>query len=182
MREEERADGAAGSSRGDPLREPWPDPDDDVREGVRPPDEPFRARAVAAVAGAVRSPPWRPPVRRVEAYWRWFAAVLFVVVPLDMVTTMYAAEAVGIAGEANPVVRVAIEHGVLAYAGLNLAAVAVAVGGFWALARVVRADESAYVRYVEVGLALWLGLLLAAGLLVLANNLAVVVHGRSLVG
>lgn len=182
MNEEEFTDGAPGSSRDDPLREPWPDPDDDVREGVRPPGRSPRDRAASFVADVVERLPSRPPVRRVETYWRWFAAVLFVVVTLDMVTTMYAVEAAGAAGEANPLVRLAIEHGVLAYAALNLVAIAVAVGCFWALARGVRADASSYGRYVEAGLTLWLGLLLAAGLFVFANNLAVIVHGRSLLG
>jgi len=181
MSQEELPGGAPDTTRDDPFREPWPDPVDDVREQFRGLGRSTRARAASLVPDGV---PW-PTSRargRVETYWRWFAAVLFVLVALDMISTMYAVEAVGPAGEANPLTRLAIEHGVLAYAAMNLVAVVLAAGCFRALVRVVRADDAPYARYVEAGLATWLGLLLAAGLFVFANNVAVVVYGRSLLG
>lgn len=166
----------------DTFRERWPDPDVDLRQRVVAEGRSSLARAAARLPDVGPSPTARPLVRRVETYWRWFAVVLYVVVTLDMVSTLYAADAVGLAGEANPLVRAAVDHGVLAYAAMNLVAVVLAIGCFAALVRAVRASAPPYDRYVEAGLKLWLGLLLAAGLLVFANNLIVVVYGRSLVG
>ena len=181
MSGDDRLDGTPDATRADPFREPWPDPDEDVRAQFRTLGRSVRARSASFVPGGVPSLTFRPP-ERVETYWRWFAGVLFLVVTLDMITTMYAVDAVGPAGEANPLVRLVIERGVLEYAALNLVAVVVAVACFQALVRVVRADDAPYARYVEAGLGIWLGLLLAAGLFVFANNLAVIVFGRSLLG
>lgn len=182
-----RGTGLPGSSsdqsteRADALWERWPEPVDDLRQRLLPDRRTTRARVGDFLADVVSPSDQRPLVRRVESYWRWFAVVLFVVVTFDMLSTLYAVEAVGSAGEANPIVRTAIDHGLLTYTALNLAAVVLAIGCFSALVWAIRSSAPPYDRYVEMGLKAWLGLLLAAGLFVFANNLAVILGGSSLI-
>lgn len=125
-----------------------------------------------------RLPP--DPAARIQEYWDWFAVALFVLITVDMLTTMYAAAHVGPAAEANPLMRWAIGHGIVVLTVVNLAATVLAVGGFYVLMRVVEDARRPWDRYVAVGVEVWLGVLIAAGLFVFANNLVVIVHGRSL--
>jgi hypothetical protein len=67
-----------------------------------------------------------------------------------------------------------------ALVGANVLAVVAAAGGFSLVLRAL-AQASTRTRTLLAGaVETWLGLLVAAGLLVFANNLAVVVHGASL--
>ncbi|MFC7177665.1 hypothetical protein [Halosegnis marinus] len=49
--------------------------------------------------------------RVVPRYWEGVAAALFLLVAADLLTTVYAARAVGVGAEANPVVRWALRRG-----------------------------------------------------------------------
>ena len=122
----------------------------------------------------------RPINRRLEEYWDWFAVALFVLITVDMITTMYAAWYVGPAAEANPLMRWALGQGLLTLTVVNLAATVLAVGGFYLLMRLLESTSEPYDRYVSLGVEAWLGLLIAGGLFVFANNLFVIFHGRSL--
>lgn len=115
-----------------------------------------------------------------EEYWDWFAVALFVLITVDMITTVYAAWYVGHATEANPLIRWALGQGMVTVTLVNLAATVIAVGGFVLLMQLLEATEPPYDRYVAVGIQAWLGLLIAGGLFVFANNLTVIVYGRSL--
>ena len=121
-----------------------------------------------------------PGARTLEEYWDWFAVALFVLITVDMITTVYAAGYVGPAAEANPLMRWALEQGMVTVTLVNLAATVVAVGGFALLMQLLQATEPPWDRYVAVSVEAWLGLLIASGLVVFANNLTVIVYGRSL--
>lgn len=123
----------------------------------------------------------RPVNAQLEEYWDWFAVALFVLITVDMITTMYAAWYIGPAAEANPLMRWALDQGMLTLTVVNLAATIVAVGGFYGLIRMLETAAAPYDRYVGLGVEAWLGLLIAGGLFVFANNLYVIFHGRSLV-
>ncbi|MFB6086034.1 MAG: hypothetical protein ABEJ84_04415 [Halodesulfurarchaeum sp.] len=123
------------------------------------------------------SPPGSTPI---EEYWDWFAVALFVLITVDMLTTVYAAWYVGPAAEANPLMRWALGQGLMAVTIVNLAATVVAVGGFSLLMKLLEATEPPYDRYVALSIQAWLGLMISAGLVVFANNLTVIVYGRSL--
>lgn len=118
---------------------------------------------------------------RLEEYWDWFALALFVLITVDMITTMYAGWYAGPGAEANPVRRWALGQGIAVLTAVNLLATVVAVGFFYLLLESLKAVEPPYDRFVGVCLEAWLGLLIAAGLFVFANNLFVIVHGRSLI-
>lgn len=117
----------------------------------------------------------------VEEYWDWFTVALFVLVPVDMITTMCAAMVVGPAAEANPLMRWALREGPVTVSMLYLVATVVAVGGFYALMRLLEATPPPNDRIVALSIQVWLGLLIAAGLFVFANNLSVIFHGESLI-
>lgn len=123
------------------------------------------------------SPPGTAPI---EEYWEWFAVALFVLITVDMITTVYAAGYVGPAAEANPLMRWALGQGLLAVTVVNLAAAVIAVGGFALLIRFLEAAESPLDTYLAVGVEVWLGLLIAGGLFVFANNLSLIVHGQTI--
>lgn len=164
--------------REDTLWDRWPDPVADLKQRF---STSRWATAVARFRDWLPARPRRLRSARLERDWRRFAVVLFVLLTLDMLTTMYAVAAVGPAGEANPLIRWTIERGLVTYTAVNLAAAALAAVGFAALLRFLRSTPAPYDRYFELGVRVWLGALLAAGLLVFANNVAVIALGRSVV-
>ena len=117
---------------------------------------------------------------RVAEYWDWLAGALFLLVTVDMITTVYAARSLGIGHEANPVMRMLLVEGPVVYAVVNLAVVVAAVLLFSFLVDRLERTPAPYDRYLAVGIEVWLGGLLAAGLLLFANNLAVIFFARSL--
>ncbi|MFB6135834.1 MAG: hypothetical protein ABEJ04_03665 [Halobacteriaceae archaeon] len=117
---------------------------------------------------------------RVEEYWDWAAVALFLLVPLDLLTTLYAAAEVGVAAESNPLVRWALARGVLAVVALNLAAVVLVAALFAGVLRMLERTPPPHDRRFGRLIEAWLGLLVVAGLAVFANNLSVIVYGRGL--
>ncbi|MFC7096357.1 hypothetical protein [Halobaculum marinum] len=117
---------------------------------------------------------------RVEEYWAWAAGALFLLVTVDLLTTMYAAAAVGRAAEANPLVRWALGHPLPVLVALNLAAVVLAAVVFHGVFETYRVTSPRVRPYYGLVIETWLGLLLAAGLAIYANNLTVIVLGASL--
>lgn len=114
-------------------------------------------------------------------YWEWFAVALFILITGDMITTIYAAWYVGPGAEANPLMRWALERGMDAVILVNLVATVIAVGGFYTLIQLVKRADPPYDRIVALSVEVWLGLIIAGGLFVFANNLFVIFHGQSLV-
>ena len=117
---------------------------------------------------------------RISEYWDWVAVALFLLTTVDMVTTIYATAVVGPSGESNPLVRWVLRQGPVAFAVTNLLATVLAVIFFYALVEMIRESSPPFDRYLALAVELWLGLLVAAGLFVFANNLFVIVYGWSL--
>lgn len=121
------------------------------------------------------------PVRhRIEEYWEWVAVALFLLVTVDLLTSMYAAAAVGIEHESNPVMQWLLSQPISIVIVVNIVAAGFVVTFFYALMELLRLTPDRYRDVFAVGVELWLGLLIAAGLLVFANNLTVIVLGESL--
>ena len=116
-----------------------------------------------------------------EEYWDWVAVALFLLVTVDMLTTMFAAAALGPAAEANPLMRWALGRGPATLVAMNVAAVVLAVGFFYALREMLGRTPGRYRRPFSLLVEVWLGSLVFAGLGVLANNLSAVLLGASLV-
>jgi hypothetical protein len=117
---------------------------------------------------------------RILEYWSWVAWALFLLVTVDMLTTLFAASILGTAAEANPLIRWALGRGVVVLVAMNLLAVFVVVTFFYALVKMLERTPSQHQGHFSLVVELWLGLLIFAGLLVFANNLTAIFLGQSL--
>lgn len=118
--------------------------------------------------------------QRVTEYWQWVAGALFLLLSLDLLTSFYAAAAVGLGAEANPVMASLLVRPLPVIVGVHLGVAVLAVGLFYGLMRTYVATPARFRRPYGYLIEVWLGLLLAVGLWVFANNLSVVVLGESL--
>lgn len=119
-----------------------------------------------------------PP--RTREYWDWLAVALFLLLTVDLLTTMAAAHVAGTAAESNPVMAWALGAGVPVLVAVHLLALVATVLLFAAVTGRVESTPAPADRYVGLLVELWLGVLIAVGLAVFANNLAVIVLGASL--
>lgn len=118
---------------------------------------------------------------RVSEYWNWIAVSLFLLTTVDMITTMYAVHLFGVVDEANPLIRWSLLEGPLIFASLNLLALVLVTVLFDQVMRMLAATPEPFDRYLAVLIEVWLGGLLAVGLLVFANNLMVIFFESSLI-
>lgn len=119
--------------------------------------------------------------RRIQEYWSWIAVSLFLLVTVDLLTSLYAAAVVGVGAESNPLMAWLLGQSLPLLVGVHVGAVVVVAVCFGGLMRMLRRTPDPYERVFAFGIELWLGALLAVGLFVFANNLSVVVYGASLV-
>lgn len=117
---------------------------------------------------------------RIEEYWDWFAVALFLLIPVDLLTTLGAVTQYGVGAESNPLMRWLLTEGVGMLLLVNLAAIVTVAYGFSALVRRTALSPAPYDRYLERAIEAWLGLLVAVGLFLFANNLSVIVWGGSI--
>lgn len=117
---------------------------------------------------------------RIGEYWDWVAVALFLLVSVDLLTTLAAAEVAGRAAERNPLMRWLLGRSLGVVVAVHLAVVVLVTLTFRAVVGRLRRTPAPQSRYFALLVELWLGLLVAAGLAVFANNLSVVVLGRSL--
>lgn len=125
----------------------------------------------------------RSPARshaRVREYWSWVAVALFLLVSLDLLLTLYAAATVGVEAESNPIMQWLLRQSTLVLIGSHLLVVVTAVALFDLLLALIAHAAPRYERVLIPAVEIWLGLLVAAGLFVFANNLSVIVYGQSL--
>ena len=118
--------------------------------------------------------------QRVTEYWEWVAVALFLLLSVDLLTSMYAAAVVGIDAEANPLMEYLLQQPLEILLGVHLGVTVLAVGFFYGLMRTYVATPVEYRRPYGYLIELWLGLLLAVGLSVFANTLSVIVLGAGL--
>lgn len=121
-----------------------------------------------------------PAAERRREYWSWAAGALYILLTLDMLTTMYAASIYGAAAEANPIMQWALQQGTTTLVLLNLGALLVLAVLFYGMIELtIRAPER-HQTMIALAFEVWIALVLAAGLLVFANNLSVIVYGENL--
>jgi len=117
---------------------------------------------------------------RIEEYWDWITVALFLLLAVDLLTTLVAARLVGTGAESNPLMRWLLNRSILVVIGAHLAVVVLVTGFFRLLIDRLRRTSSPENRYFAVLIEVWLGFLVAVGLGVFANNLSVIVLGGSL--
>jgi hypothetical protein len=117
---------------------------------------------------------------RLDEYWDWVAVVLFLLITLDMLTTLVAAAVIGPEAEVNPLMRWALLQGVETLVMLNLVAVVLVVAFFYVLLTLLERTPEPHQRWFALLVEVYIGLLLFAGIAVIANNLTAVILGYSL--
>lgn len=122
----------------------------------------------------------RPLSARIDEYWGWAAVALFLLITVDLLTSMYAVAAVGIEYESNPVMQWLLTQHVAVIVAINVVATALIVVFFHALMELLRYSPQRFRRPFSLVVELWLGGLVSVGLFVFANNLSVIVLGESL--
>lgn len=117
---------------------------------------------------------------RLEEYWSWVAVALFLLLTVDLLTTIFAAGVIGAHAEVNPIVRWAWGKGLPYLIGVNLLALVLLVVLFYGLIRLTREAQPPYDYVIAVSFEVWVGLLIAGGLLIFANNLTVIVFRQDI--
>jgi hypothetical protein len=117
--------------------------------------------------------------RRSE-YWSWAGAAMYVLLSAVPLTTMAAATNAGTYADLAPVFRWALDRGLVTFLGLQLGAAVVLLALFYGLIEAVERVEEPYDRTVALAFEVWVGLLIAAGLLLFANNLVYFFAGAGL--
>lgn len=118
---------------------------------------------------------------RVDGYWGWVAVALFLLLAVDFFTSAYAASAVGLEHEINPLVSWLLAQPIAVVIGAYAVVGALVVALFAVLFELVRGLPAGYRGSVALWIEAFLGLLVAVGLFALANNLLVIGFGRSLI-
>lgn len=126
----------------------------------------------------IREP--QPLDDRIREYWDWIAVVLFLLVPIDTLMTLFAAREVGAESESNPIMAWLLEQGTPTLVAANLAAVVLVAVFFYGVVEMLERSPPAVRPYFARILEIWIAVLLAAGFAVFANNLVVIIFGVSL--
>lgn len=109
-----------------------------------------------------------------ESWWAWFAMVLYLLLPVDLLTTLVSVSRHGLAVEANPVMRWLLGLGGVAVLAAHLLVAALAVWLFDAVVESVRrlppADRRGMVLLVDC----WLASAFLLGVALTINNLLTV--------
>lgn len=114
-----------------------------------------------------------------ESYWSWVAVALFLLLPVDLLTTLLSAAVVGSDAEANPWMTWLLAQPLSVLVAVHLAVGAVAVAGFAAYEALSRRSER-FGAVMLQAVRVYLALLVTVGLIVFLNNLTVIVLRRSL--
>jgi hypothetical protein len=121
------------------------------------------------------------PTSRISEYWTWIALTLFVLFPVDLLTTMVAVDQFGLGAEANPFMRWLFEQGLVTLTIVHLLLAIVTVLCCYGVLETIRAATERSQRSLALTFEVTIGLLLSAGLLVVSNNLFVIVLQQNLV-
>lgn len=119
-----------------------------------------------------------PQAKRFEEYWSWVTVALFLLLTVDLLTTLFASGVSGANAEANPIVRWALLQGTPYLVAVNLIALVLLAVLFYGLIRLIGEAPEPYNDMVALSFEVWVGLLVASGLLIFANNLLVIVFRR----
>jgi hypothetical protein len=111
--------------------------------------------------------------RHVTRWWGWFAVALILLIPLDLFTTLLAVGAYGTVVEANPIMRWLLHQGLVVVTLANLGVVALAVVLFDAAIDHIQRVPPSYQPVLTHAVNVWLGFLIVAGVVLVANNLLV---------
>lgn len=110
----------------------------------------------------------------VGKWWQGFAVALFLLIPVDLLTTLMAVWKYGMGVEANPVMRWLLDQGLVAVGLVNVVVACLAAYLFHTALGSIRRAPSTYQRPLTHVVNAWLAVLIAGGLLLVGNNLLAV--------
>lgn len=116
-----------------------------------------------------------------RVYWSLAGLAVFLLIPVDMVTTVLAAHQYGVHAEANPLVRWSLQQGLLVFSVVNLIAGVLAIGAFGLLLRTMKNSTGIEFWITARMYELWVSSLIIIGIVVAVNNLLVVFTGTGLI-
>jgi len=85
-----------------------------------------------------RLPEQQAVERRLAEYWRWVALALFLLVTLDLLTSLYAAAVVGLSHESNPLIAWVLGQSLPVIVGVHVAAATLATVLFAGIFELIR--------------------------------------------
>jgi hypothetical protein len=112
--------------------------------------------------------------RRVRRWWSGYAVALFLLLPVDLLTTIVSVSTHGIGVEANPVMRWLLGRGLVEVVLVHLVVAAFSVYAFHVAVGAVRDAPDSYRRPLVCGVDAWVAFVVAVGILLVVNNLSVV--------
>lgn len=121
-----------------------------------------------------------PYSEKIDEYWDWVVVALFLLITVNLLTSMYAMAAVGLEHESNPLMAWLFSQSLAVIITAHIGVAIVASLLFYLLFELVRLTPDPYRGIVMLSVETFLGLLIAIGLFVFANNLTTIVFGQSL--
>lgn len=109
--------------------------------------------------------------RRVRRWWVGFTVALFLLLPLDLLTTFVSVSRHGLGVEANPVMWWLLHHGMLVLTVVHLAVVVAVVVGFDRAISAIRRAPAATRAQLATGVDAWVAFVVAGGVALIVNNL-----------
>ena len=113
-------------------------------------------------------------------YWEWFCLALFLLLPLDLLTTFGATAIHGLEAEANPVMRWLLTQSLVVLIVIHLLVLKLVVLTYAGLLRWAESLNRRAQRQTYACIEIWLAGLIGAGIFVVSNNLSVIVFGASI--
>jgi len=112
--------------------------------------------------------------RRVRRWWIGFTVALFLLLPLDLLTTFLSVSKHGLGVEANPVMSSLLSHGMLVLTVAHLAVIVAVVVGFDRAISAIRRAPTGTRGQLATGVDAWVAFIVAAGVALVVNNLLTV--------
>lgn len=106
-----------------------------------------------------------------DEYWSWFTLIIFLMIPVDMITTSFAIYAHGIEHEANPFMAVVFQSEWYVFLGVHLAGALLAITIFYGVLQMGKKTQEWLQPTYYLVMEIWMGFWLAFGLALYANNL-----------
>lgn len=113
-------------------------------------------------------------------YWSWFTFMLFLLIPLDILSTSFAIRLYGVQGELNPLMRVLFMADWYIFLIVNVGVAIMAIGFFNGVLAMGEITPIEYKKRYYFVVELWMGAGIAFGIGLLVSNLMVVFYGYSL--
>jgi len=113
-------------------------------------------------------------------YWSWFTFMLFLLIPLDILSTSFAIRLYGVQGELNPLMRVLFMADWYIFLIVNVGVAIMAIGFFNGVLAMGEITPIEYKQQYYFVVELWMGAGIAFGIGLLVSNLMVVFYGYSL--